>query len=172
MSNSEHQIDVVRNVMNEYDLYLTSERLIAIRSQFKKYNFSFWGAFIGVLIGIDSIVYGNVGTAIGVSLAVVAVLIGGLIGAGMDKVLASRNKMKYEQLKGLTLDDLLKRNSKNFAFSYEHIEKLKFHRYGLRLVLDIISEESRKRIGLTTAQFTQLNNVLSSVDALKGKIEK
>lgn len=175
MQNPERPIIYVFEDVMNYDLYFTDKRLIAVRTQFKKYIFSFWGGLIGAIVGVSSILYGGLRTEIGALLGVSVGFVGGLIGAELDKALELRNKRKYEQFTGLTLDDLVKGDKRSFAVSYGDIEKLRFYksaRSGFCLKFELISKDVRKAFWLTTEQSNQLVNVCLSIDALKGKIER
>lgn len=179
IANLEGQIDVVRNVSvgskqfpSQCDLYITNKRLVVIRSQFKKHNFSQGGGIIGGLLGLAFINTGLVTLRIGILLILIFSFIGGIIGMRIDKTSESRNKQKYERLRDLTLDDLLKGNKKNFVLFYEDIVKLRFYKFGLQQDLEVTTKDTQKNIGLTSEQFNRLGNVFSGIDALKGKIEK
>ena len=103
MQNSEQQLAVLRAVDN-CDLCITDKRLVVISP--KSYT---WSA--GTLVG-----------------RAVAGGIGATVATAIQKRADTKRRQKEEPLKGLTIDELLQRDSKSYAVPYDEMDWLCLNR--------------------------------------------
>jgi hypothetical protein len=152
MSTSERQIAIIRDVVvtrdskNRFDLFFTDKRIAII--------------YVG---GKGERVYGPGG------------LIGSLVGEGitaLSKKIAKDNlKETEENMKNFSLDELLATEKRNCFYTYDEIEEIKLYALnheGFKFI--ILSEECEGEFSPNKEQYSQLCNILPSIDALKGKI--
>ena len=180
MQKSERQIAVVKDIsivgffsVANYDFYITDKRMVLIHTKSTKQ----WGAAIGAIalgmgVGIGSIVMRMDTTSCAIA-AAFGGMVGMIVGSVVQGMMKSREKQKEQNFEGeLALDGLLKRDNKSFDIPYQDVEHIRLYKLIRARHLDVKSKKIQKTFGLTTTQFNQLSSVFSSIDDLKGKIEK
>jgi hypothetical protein len=153
MQNRERPIALVKNIsikgrtVVSYDLHLTDKRMVLIHVIDPKRNPTVSP-------------FGLVGS-----------LADEVVGKGMQKIQESRKKRKEEELEGLTLDEMIRRDKKSFDIPYDDIKKVKlsYSRWsGHMLAVD--SRQRYETFSLSKEQSEQLSNLLPNIVGIKEKL--
>jgi hypothetical protein len=137
----------------DYDLHLTTGRMVFIRTKSTKQ----WGAWVGGATGG---------------------IVGSIIGSVAQKGLESKKKQNEQNLQG-TLDEALKRDNKNFELAYDDVEKVRLNEALRNRRLEVYLKKVHvgfhckqlEFVGLSKEHFENLSALLPTISALKGKIE-
>ena len=83
----------------------------------------------------------------------------------------SKKRRKQDPLKGLTIDELLKKDKNSYAINYDELEYIYLNKSLFGSNLNLKGKKIGKLIKINKEQYNQLSQILPRIDALKEKLE-